>query len=145
MDGELIAVGGNLSGTRFPSGAGEVRVGRAPHAEIRVQDSGVAWEHCVVRHGAGGHCVMDHHSETGTFVNGRRIAEARLESGDRIAIGETTLLYRTSSAEGSRALLQACSLLFLFRAVATTENEGYRETIQAQLLALLGELTPCTG
>ena len=145
MEAELIAVGGNLSGTRFPLGAHELRVGRSPEAEIRLQESAAAWDHCIVRPAAGGHCVMDRESESGTFVNGRRIAECRLESGDRITVGDTVLLYRQAGGEASRSLLQACSLLFLFRALATTENEGYRETIEAQLTELLSEMVPVRG
>src|SRR5258707_273294 len=108
MEAELIAVGGNLSGMRFPLGAHEVRAGRSPEAEIRLQDSGAAWEHCIVRPTAGGHCVIDKESGSGTFVNGRRIAECRLDPGDRISVGDTILLYRQAGGEGSRGLLQAC-------------------------------------
>jgi len=145
MEAELIAVAGSLSGMRFPLGGHDVRAGRSPDAEVRLQDSAAAWDHCVVRPAAGGHCVIDQQSESGTFVNGRRIAECRLEPGDRISAGETVLLYRQAGAEASRGLLQACSLLFLFRALATTENEGYRDTIEAQLIELLSEMVPCAG
>src|SRR3954447_21984266 len=145
MDAELIAVGGSLSGMRFPLAAHEVRAGRSPDAEIRLQDSGAAWEHCIVRPAAGGHCVIDRQRQSGTFVNGRGNAECRLEPGDRISVGETVLLYRQAGAAGNHGLLQACSLLFLFRALATTENEGYRDTIEAQLIELLSEMVPCAG
>jgi len=145
MEAELIAVGGSILGMRFPLGPAEVRAGRSPDAEIRLQDSGAAWEHCVVRSAGGGHVVIDATSETGTFVNGRRISECRLQPGDRIAIGETVLLYRRSCDESGRALLQACSLLFLFRALVNTENEGYRETIESQLLELIAEMVDCEG
>jgi two-component system, NtrC family, response regulator HydG len=145
MDAELIAIGGDLLGTRFPLGASEVRAGRAPHAEIQLPDLAAAWEHCVVRPAGGGHSVIDGRSGTGTFVNGRRISECRLQPGDRIAVGETILLYWRSGGESGRALLQACSLLFLFRALASTENEGYRETIETQLLELMAEMIPCEG
>src|SRR5947207_1476825 len=117
MDAELIAVGGNLSGMRFPLGAHEVLAGRSPDAEIRLQDSGAGAEHFIVRAAPGGYCVMDLQSESGTLVNGRRIVECRLEPGDRISVGDTILLYRKGAGDGSRGLLQACSLLFLFRAL----------------------------
>src|SRR5262245_44260654 len=101
MEAELIAVGGNLSGLRFALGAAELRAGRNPHAEIRLRDDAAGWEHCIIRPAAGGHFVIDRQSETGTFVNGRRITEYRLEPGDRISIGETILLYRPAGQEGS--------------------------------------------
>src|SRR5262245_47418595 len=131
-EAELIAVGGSISGMRFPLGPAEVRAGRSPDAEIRLQDSAAAWEHCVVRSAGGSHVVIDATSETGTFVNGRRISECRLQPGDRIAIGETVLLYRRSCDESGRALVN-------------TENEGYRETIESQLLELIAEMVDCEG
>src|SRR5262244_3414630 len=102
MEAELIVVGGNLSGARFSLGSSEVRAGRAPDAEIRLQDSAAAWSHCVIRPGAGGHSVIDGRSEAGTFVNGRRVSECRLQPGDRIAVGETILLYRRAGGESGR-------------------------------------------
>jgi hypothetical protein len=47
--------------------------------------------------------VVDRQSETETFVNGRRVSECRLEQGDRISVGETTLLYRQGCEEGNRS------------------------------------------
>jgi pSer/pThr/pTyr-binding forkhead associated (FHA) protein len=37
----------------------------------------------------GGNLLVDRQSETGTFVNGRRVSECRLEQGDPISLGET--------------------------------------------------------
>src|SRR5262249_15985192 len=110
MEAELIAVSGNLSGLRFALGSAEVRAGRVPHAEIRLPDDGAAWEHFIVRAASGVHFVVDRQSDSGTFVNGRRVSECRLEPGDRISIGDTILLYRPAAQEGNRNLLQACAL-----------------------------------
>jgi transcriptional regulator with GAF, ATPase, and Fis domain len=146
MEAELIAIAGAASGTRILLSSRAIRAGRAPDSDIRLHDSGAAWEHCWFRPQDGGHCVVDRDTEGGTFVNGRRVAQATLAPGDRVAIGETVFLYRHGEpAEGGRTLLQACSLLFLFRALAGTENQGYRDTIEAQLIELLSEMVPCAG
>jgi len=146
MEAELIVIEGTLSGTRTPLGVHEVRAGRAPASEIRLQDSAAAWEHCLFRPQSGGHCVVDRDTAEGTFVNGRRVSQTLLAPGDRIAIGDTVFLYRQAGPlEDGHSLLQACSLLFLFRALAATENQGYRDTIEAQLLELLGEMIPSAG
>ena len=146
MDAELIAVEGPLSGLRFLLGAADLYAGRAPASAIRLHDSAAAWEHCIFRPQDGGHCVVDHNSTGGTFVNGRRVSRAALFSGDRIAIGENAFLYRRSGpGEDGRALLQSCSLLFLFRALAAARHQGYRETIEGQLLELLAGLLACEG
>src|SRR4051794_16091526 len=151
MESELIAVTGPHAGKRYPLSATGLRVGRDPGADVQLQDSAAAWDHCSIQPSAKGYSVADRHTDSGTLLNGRRISQAQLEPGDTIAIGETTLLFRTADVapvmeeSGSRSLLQACSLLFLFRALATTESEGYRETIETQLLELLSEMVPCTG
>jgi len=146
MEAELIVLEGTHSGNRFPLSSHEVRAGRSPAADIRLHDSAAAGDHCVFRPQNGGHCVVDRDTEEGTFVNGRRVSQATLAPGDRIAVGETVFLYRQAApAEGGRALLQACSVLFLFRALSATENQGYRETIEAQLTELLHEMVPSAG
>ena len=42
-------------------------------------------------------------------------------------------------------LLRACSLLFLFRALAMTKNEPQRAILEEQIVALIGDLVPSTG
>jgi DNA-binding NtrC family response regulator len=148
MEAELIAIEGALAGTRVMLGAREIRLGRAAESDIRLHDLGAAWEHCSIRPQAGGHCVVDRASGNGggTFVNGRRVAQAQLAPGDRITVGETVFLYRQETpVELGQGLLQSCSLLFLFRALAATENAGYRDTIEGQLIELLSELLGCAN
>jgi len=42
-------------------------------------------------------------------------------------------------------LLQACALLFLFRAMARTRDDGQRIIWEEQIVRLIGELVPCSG
>ena len=146
MEAELIAIQGPLSGTRVVLGSRDVRAGRDPGSEIHLQDSSIAGDHCLFRPQAGGHCVVARDGSADIFVNGRRVSQAGLAPGDRVALGQSIFLYRRATApEANQALLQACSLLFLFRALSATESQGYRDTIEAQLLELLAELIPCAG
>jgi two-component system, NtrC family, response regulator HydG len=150
MQSELIAVSGPLVGTCFPLGAGEVRIGRDPAAHVHVADPDAAWKHCSVETVEGRHRIVDHRTGTGTYVNGMRIATHWLEEGDQVAIGETTLVYRespTAPAEGSgqHALLQVCSLLFLFRALATSRSLIHRPALEAQLFTVMAGFLPCSG
>src|SRR5258706_15844312 len=82
MEAELIAIAGAVSGTRTLLASNEVRAGRAPDSEIQLHDPAAAWEHCWFRPQAGGHCVVDRDTVEGTFVNGRRVAQAVLAPGD---------------------------------------------------------------
>ena len=150
MEPELLVVSGPRLSERFALGDGEVRIGRAPSSAIHLDESGVAWEHCLIRRAGGGYCLTDQRTGAGTFVNGMRVNEHRLEPGDQVAIGATVLLYREDSAPAPSALpqhvlLQACSLLFLFRALAASENEALRGTLEGHLLKLIGDLAPCRG
>ena len=96
--------------------------GRALGSSLPLQEAGIALEHCVVRPAAGGYRVIDRHSGSGTYVNGLRVMEQALIAEDEISIGETTLVFREAVAEresdARHTLLQACGLLFLFRAIA---------------------------
>jgi Nif-specific regulatory protein len=150
MQPELIAIAGPLTGERFPLGAGELRIGRSPEADIRLADSGAAWDHCTVRPHDGGFRVLDRHTGAGTYLNGMRIRDEALEHGDQIAIGDTVLVYQDRASEPAAdsrhdVLLRACSLLFLFRALAMARNETQRATLEAQLIRLVGDLVPSDG
>jgi len=148
MEGELLVVSGPRVSERFALGPNEVRIGRDPGSSIHLDEAGVAWDHCVVQLSAGRYRLLDRRTGDGTYVNGMRITEHWLEPGDHIAIGGSLLLYREDStpADSSRhALLRACSLLFLFRALAASENADLRGTLARQILELLGEWLPCRG
>ena len=50
-----------------------------------------------------------------------------------------------SASSPETTLLQACGLLFLFRALARTEDEALRIVWEEQIVRLIGDLVPCTG
>jgi len=67
-------------------------IGRAAAADFVVDASLVSRLHCRLTAGAAELEVVDLDSTNGTFVNGRRIARAGLQSGDRLGIGKVELL-----------------------------------------------------
>jgi len=83
-------------------------------------------------------------------VNGVRSAERWLEDRDQIGIGKTILMFRSggtveapvAAAEAKPVLLTACSLVFLFRALAAGMVEGENKLLQNQILRLVGDLIP---
>ena len=150
MEAEFIVVSGPLLGARFPLGPGEMRIGRAPTAQIRLTEADAAWEHCVVRAREGRYRILDCRTGAGTYVNGMRISEHCLEPGDQVSICETVLVYREDPAvlaadSQQHTLLRACSLLFLFRAIAQAQSGGHRATLEAQVLRLIADIVPCRG
>ncbi len=79
---------------------GRARVGRAQDNEIILDDPKVSRHHAVFNLEAEGWVVTDLGSANGTFVNGEQIeAPYRLQSGDRISVGEVVLSYTEPAAE----------------------------------------------
>ncbi len=73
-----------------------VVIGRAPdRAQFAIpQDNHMSGVHFAVECGAGGCRVVDKKSTNGTFLNGARIQEAMLASGDEIRSGQTVFVAR---------------------------------------------------
>lgn len=150
MSAELIVVAGPLLGERYALGPAELKIGRSPNSDIRLEESGAAWDHCVLRPHENGWRLVDLHTGSGTYVNGMRVREQALEPGDQLNIGETIFAYRDTDAAPDAApteptLLRACSLLFLFRALAMARNDRQRAMLEAQIVALIGDLVPSSG
>ncbi len=70
-----------------------VTIGRGETADLRVRDEGVSRLHARVEQQEDGSArVVDLGSRNGTFVNGERIEDAALKDGDKILIGQITIL-----------------------------------------------------
>lgn len=72
-------------------------VGRDEESDIVFDDPGISRRHSEVRVTTDGPhlvaTVRDLGSTNGTFVNGERISSQRLEEGDRVTFGRTTVVY----------------------------------------------------
>ncbi len=153
MSAELIVVNGPLAGTRFALGKGELFIGRAPNSKIALNEPEVGWRHCQIRQQGDRFLVSDLRTSSGTYVNGIRSAERWLEDRDQIGIGKTILMFRSDEAakeetavpvpaDTKPVLLAACSLVFLFRALAASIGEGQNKLLQNQILRLVSDLVP---
>jgi pSer/pThr/pTyr-binding forkhead associated (FHA) protein len=68
-------------------------IGRATGADFIVNAPLVSRVHCRLTALPGGDLeVRDMDSTNGTFVNGQRVENARLESGDRLRVGRVELV-----------------------------------------------------
>jgi two-component system, cell cycle response regulator len=67
-------------------------VGRAPEAELPLDDVAVSRTHARIGAGPDGFAIEDLDSTNGVFVNGVRVARHVLLDGDRIQVGSTTVL-----------------------------------------------------
>ena len=153
MGAELIVINGPQAGTRFALGTAEVVVGRAPNSQIVLAEPDISWRHCQVRRRGERFTACDLRSSLGTYVNGIRSAERWLEDRDQIGIGRTVLLFRSgesageevsaaSAADTKPVLLAACSLVFLFRALASSGGKAQVTLLQDQILRLIRDFVP---
>jgi Nif-specific regulatory protein len=152
MSAELIVVNGPQAGTRYRLAQSDFAVGRAPNSNIVLNEPEVGWRHCQIRSQGGRYLVTDLKTSLGTYVNGMRSAERWLEDKDQIGIGRTILMFRSGEASHDDAtvaagdakpvLLAACSLVFLFRALAASIGEGQNHILQSQILRLVSDLIP---
>src|ERR1017187_5519440 len=78
-----------------------------------------------------------------------RIMRHCLEPGDQVSVCDTVLVYREDPAvlpadSRQHGLLRACSLLFLFRALAMSTG-GHRAAIGGHIVRLIADMVPWPG
>src|SRR5688572_26422223 len=148
MPPELVIVEGGGAGARYLLEAAEHEIGRAPSCTIPLGEPAAGWKHCSVKLEGARWVLTDYRTPAGTHVNGKRAQSHLLVSGDQVRIGGTTLLFRDEEAvskikPAQAFLLQACTLLFMFRALASSQEGETRKKIETQLVRLIGDLLPC--
>lgn len=91
----LVITQGAGDGRQLPLTAKLVSLGRDDACDFQILDERVSRKHLQVRAAPeGGHIAADYRSANGVFLNDVRISEdAPLRDGDRIRIGDTTLVY----------------------------------------------------
>ncbi len=72
-------------------------IGRSEGNQVQLARAGVSRRHAMITIGAEGrYSIEDLQSQNGTFVNGERITQATLADGDRIAVGDVEVTFRSS-------------------------------------------------
>jgi eukaryotic-like serine/threonine-protein kinase len=66
-------------------------IGRSQKTDTQLKDFSVSRVHCEVRIEDGQVTLLDQEGSSGTFLNGKKIAEQVLKSGDTIRIGDTEI------------------------------------------------------
>jgi hypothetical protein len=72
-------------------------IGRAEDNQIRILDPGISRRHVLITSTPDGYTIRDLKSQNGTYLNGERINETTLVDGDRITLGDVTLIFRRPS------------------------------------------------
>lgn len=82
---------GYNAGATFRLGQRTLTIGRGVANMIQLIDDNVSRRHAMVQWRAGDYLLVDLSSHNGIHVNGERVAEISLSSGDRLRLGTTEL------------------------------------------------------
>jgi diguanylate cyclase (GGDEF)-like protein len=89
----LTVISGPNAGRAYSVNEGETSIGRGKEADVRIDDTNTSRIHARIRATPDGrHWLHDVSSTNGTFVNGKKIEQEELKSGDRINIGPNVVL-----------------------------------------------------
>jgi signal transduction histidine kinase len=89
----LFVIQGRDQGTRFPLDEPAVTIGRGTSNSVQLHDTEVSREHVEMHRHGDVFILRDLNSSNGTYVNGKRVDEYELASGDQLQVGRTLLLY----------------------------------------------------
>ncbi len=70
-----------------------VTLGRHSSNDVVVSDGSVSRMHAQIRHVSGGYILFDTGSSAGTFVNGNRVSQKHLQTGDVITLGSVKVIF----------------------------------------------------
>jgi pSer/pThr/pTyr-binding forkhead associated (FHA) protein len=81
---------------------GVISIGRMPDNALHIEDPAVSGYHARVRSHNGQYVLEDKNSTNGTWINGERVTRAVLRDGDRIRIGQQTVVFEEKAPDTGR-------------------------------------------
>lgn len=127
--------------TSFHIGERTVTLGRGVGNFIQIVDTDASRVHCQFVPDPEGVIIRDKGSGNGTFVNGRKISEARLNDGDEVRVGTTQLTYRAEGDfDGNDALRLRTGGAVAQRATQIGHLGSIRDMMQDALIATRGNI-----
>ncbi|MBL9123902.1 MAG: FHA domain-containing protein, partial [Planctomycetaceae bacterium] len=106
----LFVIRGNDQGARFELDAESVTIGRERSNAIQLHDTEISRRHAEFRREGNSGLLLDLGSSNGTYVNGHKVAQAALASGDHVQLGGTLMLYTASSDDSVRDLAERVNI-----------------------------------
>lgn len=95
----LLVIKGADEGKQFELADASATIGRDAASHIRLHDTEVSRRHAEIRRQDGAFVLVDVGSANGTYVNDQKTAQAILQSGDHILIGQTVLIYTSGRGD----------------------------------------------
>lgn len=90
---QLIGIQGADKGRRHSLSGDEALIGRSSRCTIVLAEPSVSRQHGRIEKRSDGFYVVDLDSGNGTFINGQRVSEERIYSGDEITFGNGTFQF----------------------------------------------------
>ena len=82
-----------VNGKRHPLDKRRTVIGRSKDCDLQLDDANASRRHAEVRQEGTAYWIVDLDSTNGLEVNGRRAKRAKLDTGDKITIGSTDLVF----------------------------------------------------
>jgi len=111
----LFVIQGRDQGRRVDLERPVVSLGRDGSNTIQLHDSEVSRNHAEVRHQNDAFLLVDLKSSNGTFVNSETVTEHALQSGDRVQIGRTLMIFTHAEDSSSIDLAEDVDIVGLDR------------------------------
>lgn len=96
LEAWLEVVKGPDFGMRFPIERVPCIIGRGKHADVRLKDHALSRLHAIIGWEEDEFRIIDNGSQNGTRLNGSKVQEYKIENGDTLVIGNTTLKFQTT-------------------------------------------------
>jgi DNA-binding NtrC family response regulator len=138
----LEVVSGPDKGKKTSTLEGLIRVGTEPSSDLVLSDHTVSRRHLEVERTPRGLLLKDLGSRNGSWVDGRQVASAYVEPGDKIALGKTKLAVKQTTRGTEIELMGGESfgeLVGASDAMAVVFNELRRYSKDEQNLLIEGE------
>lgn len=107
----LYVIKGRDQGRRYILEEEIVQLGREANSSVRLKDTEISRRHAQIRRDGEIYFIDDQGSSNGTFVNGKRVTQHELQSGDRIQIGRTVMLFTRSELRPRKDPKQLVSIV----------------------------------
>lgn len=95
----LVIIGGTETGRQIEIGAEELFIGRSSGVGLTLEGANVSRRHSRLWLEQGRLHIEDLGSSNGTFVNGKRVTETKLEDGCEVRFGRANYVYRAPHPE----------------------------------------------
>ena len=89
----VVRAGGGIEGQTFAPSGPRTLIGRAPDADVFLDDVTVSRRHAELLHDGERYTIRDLGSLNGTFVNRTRVESAELHDDDEVQIGKYRMTF----------------------------------------------------